>query len=70
MPNSDDINFTFGDQWRLLLTVQFQTSSGCGTIWIGTAFWFPFLLLYRLELPSFFHSKYYTSLGLLSCFFF
>ena len=70
MPSSDDINFAFGDQWGLLLMVWFGTSSGCGTIWTGTAFWFPFLLLYGLGLPSAFHSEYYTGLGLLSCFLF
>ena len=80
MPSSDDINSAFGDQWGLLLTVWFETGSGCGTIRTGTAFWFPFLLLYRLGLPSRFlscyytdwdyflisFSKYYTSLGLSS----
>ena len=44
MPSSDDINFTFGDQWGLLLTVRFGTGSGCGTIQFGTAFLFPFLV--------------------------
>ena len=29
---------------------------------------FPFLLLYRLRLPSAFRSEYYTGLGLPSCF--
>ena len=60
MPSSDDINFAFGDQWGLLLTVRFGTGSGCVTIQTGTAFWFPFLLLYRLGLPSRFLSRYYT----------
>ena len=45
-----------------------QTGSGCGTIWTGTAFLFPFLLLYRLGLPSAFRSEYYTGLRLLSAF--
>ena len=60
MPSSDDINSAFGDQWGLLLTVQFGTGSGCGTVWTRTAFWFPFLLLYSLGLPSRFLSCYYT----------
>ena len=64
MPSSDDINSAFGDQWELLLTVRFGTGSGCGTIQTGTAFWFPFLILYSLGLPSAFHSEYYTGLGL------
>ena len=68
MPSSDDINSAFGDQWGLLFTVRFGTGSGCGTIWTGTAFWFPFLLLYSLGLPSVFCSGYYTGLGLLSAF--
>ena len=40
------------------------------TIRIGTAFSFPFLLLYGLGLPSVFRSEYYTSLGLPSRFLF
>ena len=68
MPSSNDINSAFGDQWELLLMVQFETGSGCGTIWTGTAFWFPFLILYSLGLPSAFCSEYYTGLGLPSCF--
>ena len=48
--------------------IWFGTGSGCGTIWTGTAFWFPFLILYSLELPSAFYSEYYTGLGLPSCF--
>ena len=70
MPISDDINSAFGDQWGLLFMVQFGTGSGCGTIWTGTAFCFPFLLLYGLELPSAFRSEYYTGLGLPSRFLF
>ena len=66
MPSSDDINFAFGDQWGLLFTVRFGTGSGCGTIQTGTAFWFPFLLLYSLGLPSCFLFEYYTSLELSS----
>ena len=68
MPSSDDINSTFDDQWGLLFMVQFGTGSGCGTIWTETAFWFPFLILYSLGLPSAFCSEYYTGLGLPSCF--
>ena len=60
MPSSDDINSAFGDQWGLLLMVRFRTGSGCGIIRTGTAFWFPFLLLYGLGLPSGFLSCYYT----------
>ena len=50
MPSSDNINSAFGDQWGLLFTVRFGTDSGCGTIRTGTAFLFPFLLLYGLGL--------------------
>ena len=41
--------------------------SGYATIQTRTAFWFSFLLLYGLGLPSAFHSEYYTSLRLPSC---
>ena len=68
MPSSDDINSAFGDQWGLLLIVQFGTGSGCGTVRTETAFWFPFSLLYSLGLPSAFCSEYYIGLGLPSHF--
>ena len=68
MPSSDDINSTFGDQWGLLLMVHFWTGLGYDTIWTGTVFCFPFLILYGLGLPSAFHSEYYTGLELPSHF--
>ena len=68
MPSSDDINSAFGDQWGLLLIVRFGTDSGCGTVRTETAFWFPFLLLYSLGLPSAFCSEYYIGLELPSHF--
>ena len=43
---------------------------GTGSVRTGIALCFPFLLLYRLGLPSAFRSEYYTGLGLLSCFLF
>ena len=70
MPSSNDINSAFGDQWGLLLTVRFETDSSYDTIWTGTAFWFPFLLLYRLGLLSVFCYEYYIGLELLLCFLF